>query len=170
MTSLGLKKGTVKILPHQAAWHSNFEKQKEQILALKNKHVCAVEHVGSTSIPGMPAKPIIDIILGIDKYRNKGRLVKDLARIGFEFRFEPRRYQSLFVKTSNGRETHYLKILRYKGNWWNQDLAFKDKLMNDKRSFEMYRKLKLKSGREFAGNRKEYTRSKSGLIARILRA
>ncbi|MEK7118358.1 MAG: GrpB family protein [Patescibacteria group bacterium] len=168
MTSLGLKKGTVKVLPHQTTWHSNFEKQKEQILGLKNKHICAVEHVGSTSVLGMPAKPIVDIIVGVDKYCNKGKLIKDLACIGFEFRFEPRKYQSLFVKTNSGRETHYLKVLRYKGNWWNQYLVFKDVLMNDKKFFERYRKLKLKSRQEFVDNRKAYTRSKSELIARIL--
>lgn len=168
MASLGLKKGTVKVLPHQMAWHSNFDKQKKLILALKNKHICAIEHVGSTSVLGMPAKPIIDIIVGVDKYRNKEKLVEDLARIGFEFRLEPRRYQSLFIKTSGERDTHYLKVLRYKGNGWNEYLAFKNKLTNDKKSFEMYRKLKLKSGQEFADSRKAYTRSKSEWIAKIL--
>lgn len=168
MTSLGLKKGMVKILPHQAAWHSEFEKQKRLILGLKNRHVLSVEHAGSTSVLGMPAKPIIDLIIGVDKYRNKGKLVKDLARIGFEFRLEPRRYQSLFVKKSGGRETHYLKVLRYKGVWWNEYLAFRGKLMNDKRAFGIYRRLKLKSGKEFSDNRKAYTKSKAELIGRIL--
>ena len=168
MTSLGLKKGTVKVISHQVAWHTNFDKQKELILALKNRHICAIEHIGSTSIHGMPAKPIIDIIVGIDKYRNKEKLVKDLAHIGFEFRLEPRRYQSLFIKTSGERETHYLKVLRYRGNWLNEYLAFKNKLTNDKKYFEMYQKLKLKSGQEHADSRKAYTRSKSEWIAKIL--
>lgn len=168
MTPLGLKKGTVKVIAHQAAWHSEFEKQKKQILGLGNKHICAIEHTGSTSVPSMPAKPIIDLMIGIDKYRNKSKLVKDLARIGFEFRLEPRRYQSLFVKKSGGRETHYLKVIRHKGKWWSQYLAFKNKLMNDKKSFERYRKHKLKSEESFADNRKAYTKSKAELIAKIL--
>jgi GrpB-like predicted nucleotidyltransferase (UPF0157 family) len=157
------------VIPHQAVWHSDFEKEKKRILSLENVHIRAVEHVGSTSIPRMPAKPIIDIIVGIDKYRNKGKLVKVLAGIGYEFKLEPRRYQSLFVKESAGQHTHYLKVLRYRGQWWNEYLAFKEKLMNDKKSFEAYRKLKLGLGKKFSDNRKAYTSGKSSLIKKIIK-
>ena len=79
MKNIGLKKGTVKVVSHQSEWHTNFQKEKGLILSLQNKHIKDVEHVGSTSVQGMPVKPIIDIIIGIDKYFNTSKLAK-----GFE--------------------------------------------------------------------------------------
>lgn len=156
------------MIPHKATWHSDFEKEKRLILALQNKYIRAVEHVGSTSVPGMPAKPIIDIIVGIDTYRNKGKLVRDLSSIGYDFRLEPRRYQSLFIKVKGERITHHLKVLRYKGVWWKEYMTFKGQLLHDKKSFESYRNIKLRLGKEFSDDRKAYTRAKSESIKAIL--
>lgn len=169
MKNIGLKKGTVKILPHQYDWHSDFEKEQEQILSLRNKHIRGIEHVGSTSIPGMPAKPIIDINIGIDNFYNAQKLVKKLSKIGYEFRLEPRRFQWLFVKIDRNKETHYLKIIKYKGNYWNEYQNFKKILMSDKKVFEQYKKLKMKLGNIHSGNRKGYTKDKSEFIREILK-
>ncbi|MFC1614949.1 GrpB family protein [Patescibacteria group bacterium] len=169
MKNIGLKKGTVKILPHQDIWHQNFEKEKELILSLNNKHIKGIEHVGSTSIPNMPAKPIIDINIGIDNFYNAPKLIKSLAKIGYEFRLEPRRFQWLFVKKKGDKDTHYLKILRYKGNYWNEYQAFKEILLSNKKAFVQYKKLKLKLGGIHSINRKAYTKNKSEFIKRILK-
>ena len=168
MKNIGLKKGTVKVLPHQDIWHSNFEKEKMLILGLNNKYIKAVEHVGSTSIPNMPAKPIIDINVGVDNFYNASKLVKSLSGLGYEFRLEPRRFQWLFVKIDKDRETHYLRIIRYKGRYWNEYQNFKNILITNKKDFEKYKKLKLKLGVTHLDDRKTYTKNKSNLIKDIL--
>lgn len=168
MKNIGLKKGTVKVLPHQDVWHSNFEKEKELILSLHNKYIKDVEHVGSTSVPNMPAKPIIDINIGIDNFYNASKLIKSLSKIGYEFRREPRRFQWLFVKVNKDEETHYLKVLRYKGKYWNEYQTLKKNLTTDKKAFERYKKLKLKLAVTHSIDRKAYTKSKSSLIRDIL--
>ncbi len=169
MKNIGLKKDTVKILPYQKTWQNNFEKEKEMILGLRNKHIQAVEHVGSTSIPGMPAKPIIDINIGVDNFYNAPTLIKSLSQIGYEFRLKPRKFQWLFVKVHNGKETHYLKIVRFKGNYWNEYQNFKNALLSSKTAFEQYKKLKLKLGSLYLDSRKEYTKGKNNLIKKILK-
>ena len=169
MKNLGLEKGIVRIISHQNTWHTNFEKEKSLIISLNSKHIKSIEHVGSTSISGMPAKPIIDLVVGIDRYYNKSKLIKGLSSIGYEFRLEPRRCQSLFVKMDGEKETHYLKVLRYRGIWWNEYLRFKSSLLSNKKFFREYKNLKLKLGSEFLDNRKEYTRNKSSLIKKILK-
>lgn len=168
MKNLGLKKGTVKVLEHQDSWHKNFEKEKALILSLKNKHIKSVEHVGSTSIEGMPAKPIIDINVGIDNFYNAPKLTKGLSKTGYEFRLEPRRFQWLFVKMKGNKETHYLKIIRYNGNYWKEYQNFKTILESDKNAFGQYKRLKIKLGTTHSGNRKEYTKNKSKTIRHIL--
>ena len=169
MKYIGLKKEMVRVVPHQNAWHINFQKEKNLILSLNNKHIKGVEHVGSTSVEGMPAKPIIDIAIGIDTYYNRSKLVKGLAGIGYEFKFEPRRYQSLFIKMDKGKDTHYLKIIRYKGVWWNEYMQFRKVLLTNRKFFEAYKNLKLNLGEKFLDNRKAYTKSKSDFIKKILK-
>lgn len=168
MKNIGLKKGTVRVIPHQAKWHANFQKEKVLILSLQNKHIKDIEHVGSTSIQGMPAKPIIDIIIGIDKYSNTVKLIKDLAGIGFEFRLRPRRYQTLFVKMDGEKETHYLKVLRYRGIWWHEYMHFKDMLTSNKKLFDEYKCLKMKLVESYSNDRKAYTQSKSIFIKKVM--
>ncbi|MDP2630941.1 MAG: GrpB family protein [Candidatus Uhrbacteria bacterium] len=166
--TIGLKRNTVKILQHQDVWHSNFEKEKKLLLSIKNKHIKGIEHTGSTSIPNMPAKPIIDIIFGIDNFYNAPKLIKNLSEIGYEFRREPRRFQWLFVKMSGGKDTHYLKIIRHKGNYWNEYINFKKILMHNKEAFKKYKNLKLDLEKKYSNNRKEYTKNKNNLIQKLL--
>jgi GrpB-like predicted nucleotidyltransferase (UPF0157 family) len=168
MQKLGLKRHTVKVFPHQDSWHINFEQEKVLILSLKNKHIKGVDHVGSTSIPEMPAKPIIDINLGIDNFYNASKLVKGLSSVGYTFVLEPRKFQWLFVKTVDGIETNYLKVIRYKGKYWNEYENFKNILMTNKKAFEKYKNLKLKLAENTSADRKEYTKGKGNLIKEIL--
>lgn len=168
MKNIGLKKGSVKVIQHQDTWHSNFEKEKILILSLNNKHIRSVEHVGSTSVPNMPAKPIIDINVGIDNFYNASKIVKSLSKIGYEFKLEPRRFQWLFVKTHNDKETHYLKVLRYKGKYWNEYLNFKSILSTNQKAFEQYKNLKLKLSDIHQSDRRSYTKNKSTCIKNIL--
>lgn len=167
MKNLGLKSGTVKVLPHQFTWHTNFEKEKELILSIKSKYIKDIKHVGSTSIPNMPVKPIIDIIIGIDNFYNASKLIKSLAKIGYEFRLKPRKSQLLFIKKDGNLETHYLKILRYKGNYWNKYMSFRETLMNNKKAFEQYKKIKLELEKSHKDNRAEYTKNKNNLLRKI---
>jgi GrpB-like predicted nucleotidyltransferase (UPF0157 family) len=168
MKIIGLKRGIVKILPHQSSWHVNFKKEKNSILSLDNKYIKDIEHVGSTSVPNMPAKPIIDIVVGIDNFYNASKLVNGLSEIGYIFAHEPRRFQWLFIKQSGEYHTHYLKIVRYKGNYWNEYQDFKNILIRDKRAFEKYKKIKLKQGDINSDNREKYTASKKNIIKEIL--
>ena len=168
MKNIGLKRGAVRVLSHQDVWHTNFEKEKTLILSLKNKHIKSIEHVGSTSVPGVPAKPIIDINVGIDNFYNASKLIKNLSQAGYEFVLEPRKFQWLFVKSDSGMETHYLKVIRYKGNYWNEYENFKKILMTNKKAFGQYKNLKLKLAENTSSDRKEYTKGKGNLIKNIL--
>jgi GrpB-like predicted nucleotidyltransferase (UPF0157 family) len=165
---IGLKKNTVRVVRHQKIWRRNFENEKELIASIGNRHVKRIEHVGSTSVQGMPAKPIIDIIVGIDKFSHASKLVKGLSRVGYEFRLVPRRFQWLFVKMDGDKDTHYLKVIRYRGVYWNEYMNFKKILLSNGKSFEKYKKLKLDLGKKHPNNRKKYTKGKQDLIRKLL--
>ena len=62
---IGLDKNSVKVVPYDATWKDEFEKEKVILKNLLKDFDVRIEHVGSTSIPGLSAKPIIDIALGV---------------------------------------------------------------------------------------------------------
>ena len=167
MSALGLKEGEVKILPYSPSWVKSFETEKKKILTLKG--IKDVQHIGSTSVPGMAAKPIVDMIVGIERYADYKKLINALERIGFSYKFEPRRYQALFVKkNAHGESTHYLKILRYNGIHWKQYLHVKHVLISNKKLFGEYMRIKITSAKLHHAERKEYTKSKKEIINKIV--
>ena len=74
---IGLKRGTVKLLPHNPKWSEVFEKENKILVRALNGLVVDIQHIGSTSIPGIPAKPIIDISIGIKSMKNSRDFIKN---------------------------------------------------------------------------------------------
>lgn len=165
----GLYYSEVKLEMNHPEWVKNFLSEKEDFDNLKISFIKQIEHVGSTSIPGLSAKPIIDILLGIEKYKNYKKLIKQLDSLGYKFHREPRRYQALFLKTdAKGRTTHHLKVVKYAGKSWRDYLKFKDNILHDKKLANEYKKLKLELAKKYADDRKSYTSKKGEFIQKIL--
>ena len=80
---LGLPRGEVEVVKYQKTWLNDFITEKELIRNLKNIHIKSIEHIGSTSIPNMPAKPILDLMVGVDIFYNASKVVRDLEKIGY---------------------------------------------------------------------------------------
>jgi GrpB-like predicted nucleotidyltransferase (UPF0157 family) len=62
---IGLRRGTVKVVAHNPKWAEYFRKEKQLLLKTMGQKVVDIRHIGSTSIPGMPAKPIVDILAAV---------------------------------------------------------------------------------------------------------
>ncbi len=118
----------------------------------------------------MPAKPIIDILVGENRYKDFKKLIKPLKSVGYYFHREPRRYQVLFLKKINGEATsHHLKIVKFNGKSWRDYLKFRDTLNSDRKLFNNYKKLKISLSNHYPNDRKKYTTGKQELIKNTLR-
>jgi len=168
---IGLKRGTVKLLPHNPKWTEAFEKEKEVLSKALNGLVVDIQHIGSTSIPGIPAKPIIDISIGIKTMKNSKDFIKIFEDIGYEYRpdFGGPTIQLLFVKGPEEKRTHYIHLMKYNGSIWINDLAFRDYLRKNKDRAEQYANLKKKLAANFANDRTKYTASKANFILETVR-
>jgi len=110
---IGLKRGTVKLSSHHKQWAKLFETEKENLLSALNQFKANIEHVGSTAIPGVPAKPIIDMLLFIPDNINVQKIHDILEKQGYENRGEqgvPGR--QIFVKGPEENRTHYLHVTK----------------------------------------------------------
>ena len=166
--TLGLQRGTVSLAPHREEWHRFFDEEKRRILDAIAEHVSAIEHVGSTSICGIVAKPILDVMVGIPTFEDGEKCVAALNKLGYEYKGEngvPMRH--FFGKGSP--RTHHLHMVAADGDFWKHHLLFRDYLISNRQVAEEYNNLKLDLAALFPQDREAYTNGKESFVRRVLR-
>lgn len=134
-----------RLVPYDPSWPAMFEEEKSCILDVAGKVILAVEHVGSTAVPGLPAKPVIDMIGGVQSLSDVFRCIEPLAGIGYEYRWQfeaadpSRRY---FRKGPPGQNTHHLSLVEHLGPRWEDYLLFRDYLRTHPETAQKYSELK----------------------------
>lgn len=132
-----------------------------------------IEHVGSTAVPAMCAKPIVDILVGARSLAAIEKRIPALAALGYRYvpEFEQqlplRRY---FVKPAQGKEMVHIHAVEFGGEFWREQMAFRDALRSDARVFAEYAALKRRLARLFPRDRGAYTDGKAAFIRRVLDA
>ena len=105
--SLGLKRGELRLAPYRDEWPLLFESEKKIIEAAVGYHISDIQHVGSTAIVGMPAKPILDIAIAVENFEKARVCIDPLVGFGYTFRGEngiPRRHY--FTKGRSNDPSH----------------------------------------------------------------
>src|SRR4030042_2890085 len=82
---IGLQRKKVKLLSYNSAWKRLYKEEEELLNSAIGKYVLDIQHVGSTSIPGAKAKPIIDIAIGVRKLKDGEKCIKPLEKLGYEY-------------------------------------------------------------------------------------
>jgi GrpB-like predicted nucleotidyltransferase (UPF0157 family) len=165
---LGLQRGTVHLSSHREEWHRLFDEEKNRILDAIGDHSLPVEHVGSTAICGIVAKPILDIMVGIPKFEDGERCVSLLEKLGYEYKGEngvPLRH---FFGKGTPRIVH-LHMVAVDGGFWKHHLLFRDYLIANRHVAEEYNNLKLELAARFPRDRDAYTNGKEPFVRRVLR-
>ena len=127
--------------------------------------VTDIQHIGSTAVSGIPAKPIIDMSLGLRTLNDAKKLIKPLADLGYTWRKtagSTKRW--LFVKGPEEKRTHYLHVMRYNGGAWKHDVLFRDYLRANPAYAQRYGELKTTLARKYGDNRGMYTKGKASFI------
>jgi GrpB-like predicted nucleotidyltransferase (UPF0157 family) len=166
---IGLKRGVVELKPHNPKWRELYEEEEVLVSKAVSAFLIEIQHIGSTAIPGIMAKPIIDIALAIDSLENVEKIIKPLEEIGYTYRGEagiPHRH--LFVKGSEDFRTHHMHVMHRSHYEWKKHIVFRDYLRKHPKEAKEYSNLKLKLEKEFKEDRESYTESKSEFIESIL--
>jgi len=168
---LGLKRGTVKLEPYDPEWTTLFELEKECIQNVLKRDALAIEHIGSTAIPGMDAKPILDLMVAVDSIDDFSRYTPELESLGYSFMRDNQSEQEhvLYVKGPEECRTHYLKLTTLGSNFWHEHILFRDYLISHPDRAEAYKKLKHELLEKFADDRPRYTNDKAAFIKEIIR-
>ena len=164
---LGLKRGKLCLSPYRNEWPALFDSEKKILLSAIGNHVIDIQHVGSTSIPGMRAKPILDLGIAVDEFENARTCIEPLTDIGYSFRGEhgiPRRHYF----TKGDPTTHHIHMVEEYSDEWTKLIRFRDLLRADPKTAEDYRSLKLDLWERLSGDRKAYQAAKAAFIGKVL--
>jgi GrpB-like predicted nucleotidyltransferase (UPF0157 family) len=172
---IGLKRGTVRLVSHDPGWAALYAEESELLISTFGDVILAIEHVGSTAIPGIPAKPIIDIDIGVESLDVAQAMKDRFSRIGYEHRpyvpgksFGDMAEQELYVRGSEESRTHYVHVTVYGSDYWNRALLFRDYLRQNACRAQEYAALKTRLAQENPEDRSAYTRGKGDFISETL--
>jgi GrpB-like predicted nucleotidyltransferase (UPF0157 family) len=159
----------IHIVPYDPRWVVQFEREKaalERLLAPWRRG--PIEHVGSTAVPGLCAKPVIDIMVGVTSLAESESAKAALGEAGYQYSEYKTDVMHWFCKPSFAMRTHHLHLIPYRAPLWHERLKFRDVLRASPALAADYAALKLDLARKFEFDREAYTEGKSPFIARIL--
>ncbi len=162
-TPLGLDSGVLHLSPYHAEWPILYESEQEIIKSAIGDHIVDIQHVGSTAIVGMPAKPILDIAIAVDDFETARVCIAPLANLGYTFKGEndiPRRHY--FQKGEPC--THHIHMVEETSEEWTKLIQFRDYLRSNRSAARKYARLKADLIDSLAGDRKSYQAAKSDFI------
>jgi GrpB-like predicted nucleotidyltransferase (UPF0157 family) len=165
MDSIGLPDGELYLLDYQPAWPRLFEEEAERIRAACGDRLVGIEHIGSTSIPGLAAKPILDIMPLLVSFEEGFDIVPNMEGLGYEYKGEygiPRRHY--FVKGTP--RTHHVHMYEADDDEVVRHLLFRDYLREYADTAAEYESLKRRLAAEVP--REDYPEAKTGFVAQVL--
>lgn len=155
------------IIPYQESWKRDFEQIKEVLLASLNTLSIKIEHIGSTSVPGLAAKPIIDMDLVYEHLSDFSTILKSMEMLGYYHAGDQGIDGREVLKrniTSNHRVldsiSHHLYVCQKTNEELRRHLAFRDHLRANAETRLAYEKLKKDIAQEAGQNKKQYARLK----------
>ena len=152
-------------MPHSPDWAVEFRDEAARLEAALGDDLVAVHHVGSTAIPGIKAKPIIDILLEVREVEGLDGRGSEMAALGYEARGEfgipGRRF---FVKHTEGRRTHHIHAFTTGNPELERHLAFRDFMISHPQEAEAYGRLKEGLAKRFPTDIEAYMGGKDAFI------
>ena len=171
--SIGLKRGTVCLEEHQKSWEGSAEKTIADIRNALDGIDADVQHVGSTSIKSIKAKPIIDIAVGVPDFESvsaRNDKLKEACIFPATWNFDDHPEELLYVKGDFEKDTrtHHIHVVLKTSKEWKNYLNFRDYLNAMPSAAREYEAVKEKLEAMYPDNREKYTAGKSEIIAKLL--
>lgn len=166
--ALGLESGIVRLVEYDARWPALFAAERQRIHDYCGALALSLEHIGGTSIPGMWAKPVLDIAAGVPRDACTLDYVAALMRAGYEHRGERGVPGRQYFRRGNPR-THHVHMVEEGGSLWRDYVAFRDYLRSHAEGARQFADLKRQLAARFSRDREAYLIAKSEHVQKILR-
>jgi GrpB-like predicted nucleotidyltransferase (UPF0157 family) len=155
----------VRIVPYDPGWPARFVQEREALAAAIGEWIAGgIHHVGSTAVPGLAAKPIIDMLVGVEDLRSSRRCFDRVAALGYLYAPYLTGEMHWFCKPDPRRRTHHLHLVPTESETFRDELAFRDYLRSHHDVAQEYEALKVTLAQKFEHDREAYTAAKADFI------
>lgn len=163
----------VTIVEYDEAWAQLFAAEKAMLQQVVGDPAVEIEHMGSTSVAGLAAKPVIDILIGLGDFSMADSLVPKIAATGYEYikEFEVEMpYRRYFTKPHRGADTHHIHMVAMGSEFWTKMLLFRDYLRVNSHARVAYANLKKDLAKLEWKDVDEYATAKTAFIRQTEKA
>lgn len=165
---LGVLEGKVRLVPYTPAWKALFAMEHRRLIDAIGGYVKEIRHIGSTAVPGIHAKPIIDIMAGLHHIEDLAQCTSALIALGYTYEGEQNIPGWYFFKKNEGDlTTHHLHAVTWGSQYWYDRIFFQEYLCRHHEIAGAYEQLKLELRNKYANDRKSYTRDKTDFILKV---
>ena len=161
----------IRLAPYDPAWPRRYAGERDRLRAALGPPVPDLEHIGSTAVPGLGAKPILDIMAGVPDLGIAAEWIPSLASLGYRYLPDAERAipdRRFFVRRRGGARIVHLHLVERPGPFWERHLRFRDLLRAQPATAAAYDRLKRALALRFAHDREAYTDGKTAFIEALL--
>ena len=150
-------------------WPILYQEEKGRILEAIGRVIVAIEHIGSTAVPGLGAKPIIDIMVAVSHLADAEECIQPLKGIGYEYapELEVSMPQRRYFDKGPAEARIHLHMVELAGEFWQRHLLFRDFLRDHPQVAQEYEQLKRELAAEYGLDRAGYTEAKTSFIRSV---
>lgn len=157
----------IELVPYDSEWPAQFASWKRRLLEVLQPTPRRIDHVGSTAVPGLAAKPIVDIQVSVDDLEDEAAYVPAIESIGVQLRSRDDDHRYFRPFAGKPREVH-IHVCTSGSEWERRHLLFVDYLRTDSAARHAYQRAKEAAAARWADDRAAYTEAKDGVIRAIM--
>ena len=167
---IGQHKANLAVVPYQSGWIELFEREADRLRGVLEEKALCIEHIGSTSIPGMASKPIIDIMVAVASLPQAKELIPVLEAFGYEFKPHDTIPERVYFSKEKSPEvrTHHLNLTALESEFWKKQIAFRDYLRAHDQIAAEYIDLKKRLAEIYARTNQLNRDGKTEFVLRVL--
>lgn len=161
----------VVLAPWSPGWSQRFATERHAIVAALGDDAVEVAHIGSTAVAGLPAKPIVDVAVGVAGASRTGPVAERLRPLGYSW-YDPPGADAghrLLLRRADGVRLVHLHVVVHGSPWWRDRLAFRDALRADPATRDAYAARKRSLAHDLGHDREAYGAAKGAFVADVLR-
>lgn len=159
------------IYPYSVEYNKKFREEKTKLQGILGGE-CRIEHCGSTAIPGVLGKGVVDIMIGFDSWADVQKAIPLLQINGYILSYDKERKDRIFLSTAGEKESSFLDVhlhlINKNSAVFKNALLFRDYLKKNKQLRRQYNELKKQIIKTVKGDRRLYTKLKSNFIEKVL--
>ncbi|WP_017728753.1 GrpB family protein [Halalkalibacterium ligniniphilum] len=155
------------VLPYQDYWVALFQKEAKSLKAIFSSEIIDIHHIGSTSVPNLASKPIIDLLIEVKSIKKIDKYNHDMELFGYERKGEKGIAGRRFFQKGGDERTHHVHVFEVGHPEIKRHLLFRDYLAAHPEDAQQYGELKLALAKQFPTDISSYIEGKDSLIKKL---